>query len=72
MQSTNRNTKQVKYIDLEINDYVQKRTDSTFQLKTLVKLSPILYELLTGRKLDINNDPPSSTSTAAQTTTFKN
>ncbi|CAF3704678.1 unnamed protein product [Rotaria sordida] len=71
-KNQNRNTKQVKYIDLEINDYVQKRTDSTFQLKNLVKLSPILYELLTGRKLDINNDPPSSTSTAAQTTTFKN
>ncbi|CAF4990376.1 unnamed protein product, partial [Rotaria sp. Silwood1] len=41
-------------------------------LKNLVKLSPVLYEFLTGKKFDINNDPPSSTSTGAQRTTSKN
>ncbi|CAF3987749.1 unnamed protein product, partial [Rotaria sp. Silwood1] len=68
----NRNTKQVKDINVEINDYLQKQTDSNFQLKNLVKLSPVLYEFLTGKKFDINNDPPSSTSTGAQRTTSKN
>ncbi|CAF3507507.1 unnamed protein product [Rotaria sp. Silwood1] len=68
----NRNTKQVKDVNVEINDYLQKQTDSNFQLKNLVKLSPVLYEFLTGKKFDINNDPPSSTSTGAQRTTSKN
>ncbi|CAF5110421.1 unnamed protein product, partial [Rotaria sp. Silwood1] len=41
--------------------------------KNLVKLTPILYEFLTGEKLDINNDSSSSTSTGLPpTTTSKN
>ncbi|CAF1026579.1 unnamed protein product [Rotaria sp. Silwood1] len=60
---TKRRNRKLKDIDIEINGYIQK----------FGKLSPILYEFLTGKKLDINNDPSSSTSTGLPpTTTSKN